>query len=107
MPSWGEATEGGEVLCNLQIPFIFIQQRILAIFPTSFVGLMHEAQANLPVSSSMGILLGKLLALSSWARTTVLQGTEICISGVHETVLCRMLESVHCIKAYRGDTDLE
>ena len=44
---------------------------------------------NLPVSSSMGIHPGELLALSSWARTTVLQGTEICISGLHETVLCR------------------
>ena len=91
MPSWGKVTEEGEVLCDLQIPFMFIQQRILAIFPTSFVGLMHKAQANLPINSSMGILLGELLALSSWARTTVLQGTEICISGVHETVLCKIL----------------
>ena len=85
----GEATEGGDVLCNLQIPFIFIQQRILAIFTILFPVFMHEAQTNLPVSSSMGIHPGELLALSSWARTTVLQGTEICISGLHETVLCR------------------
>ena len=61
------------------------------------LGLMEEAQANLSVSSFMGILLGELLALSSCARMTVLQETEILISGLHETVdvgVCSLHQSV-------------
>ena len=39
--------------------------------------LMYEAQAIVPVSSFMSLVLGELLYLSRWAWTTVLQETEV------------------------------
>lgn len=73
MPRLGDATDRGDVLCY---PSDIYGREYSRSLP-SRSRLMYGAEANVPVFSFMGLLLGELFYLSSWARTAVLQETEV------------------------------
>ena len=61
MPRLWEATEGGDVAVQfIDTLYIHTAEDTRNLFYHFVFSLMHEAQASLPVSSFMGILLGEL-----------------------------------------------
>ena len=73
MPRLGDATDRGDVLCY---PSDIYGREYSRSLP-SRSRLMYGAEANVPYLRSWVSFLGELFYLSSWARTAVLQETEV------------------------------